>query len=356
MTVSPRRVAIVGAGAIGLSIAWRLLQRGARVTVYDRGPLGRGASWASAGLLAATAGHGGPAGTPLDALCRRALGRWDAFARELTDAAGIDVVPRSEGTLVVALDAAEAERLGTAYEAWRAAGDDAQRWLARDVVARLEPALAGTVVAARLCPNDRQVDARRLVAALAEAVRRAGGAVREHTEVDVERVDADVVVLAAGAWSGSVPGAPSIPIAPLKGQMVALRPTPGVTPLRHVVFTRDVYLVPRPGRLLVGATSEARGFDTTVTAGSVRLLLDGARRAVPTLDDAPLDDAWAGVRPMTLDGAPLLGRLTERIVVATGHGRNGILLTPVTAEAITALVLDGALPSWALGFGMERFG
>ena len=334
-------VSVVGAGAIGLSVAWRLLRRGARVAVYERGEVGRGATWASGGLLAATAGHGGPLGTPLDALCRDSLARWPAFARELAEASGRDVGVRAEGTLVVALDAAEATSLGTVFEAWRAAGDAAQRWLGPGAVAALEPALADTVVAARFCPDDTQVDARRLAGALAEAVRRAGGVIHEHADVSLDALDADVVVLAAGAWSAQVRGAPPVPVRPLKGQMIALR-DPSPTPLRHVVFTHDAYLVPRDGgRLLVGATVEERGFDVTVTDDAMRLLRDAAARAVPALADAPLDEAWAGLRPATPDGAPLLGRLTDRLVVAAGHGRNGILLTPVTGEVIADLVLEG---------------
>ena len=312
------RVAVIGAGAIGLSIAWRLLQRGARVDVYERDSVGRGATWASAGLLAATAGHGGPAGSPLDA--------------------------------------AEAASLGAAFDAWRAAGDEAQRWLGHDEVAAREPALADTVVAARFCPDDRQVDARRLVAALAEAVRRAGGAIHEHADVDVDALDADVVVLAAGAWSAHVRGAPPVPVRPLKGQMIALQMTEPV--LRHVVFAPDAYLVPRDsGRLLVGATVEERGYDVTVTDDAVRALREAAARAVPGLADAPLLDAWAGLRPATPDGAPIFDRVADGLIVAAGHGRNGILLTPITAEVIAALALDGAVPAWARGwgFGAGRF-
>jgi glycine oxidase len=166
------------------------------------------------------------------------------------------------------------------------------------------------------------------------------------------------VVLAAGAWSGQVRGAPPLPVRPLKGQMLALAPaSAGMALLRHVVFTPDVYLVPRAdGRLLVGATVEERGFDTTVTAAGVRTLLDGALRTVPALGDAPLADAWAGVRPATPDGAPILGPLTDRVVAAAGHGRNGILLTPITAEVIAELALGGTLPPWAWAFRAERFG
>lgn len=350
------RVAVIGAGTIGLSIAWRLRQRGACVDVYERGAIGRGASWASAGLLAATAGHGGPAGSPLDALCRRGLALWPDFARELEAASEMEIGLRPEGTLVVALDAAEARSLGTAFEAWRAAGDAAQRWLAHDEVAEREPALAGTVTAARFCPDDRQVDARRLTAALAEAVRRAGGRIHEHHDVRVDTLDADAVVLAAGAWSAQGTGAPPVPVRPLKGQMIALHDA-GPAPLRHVVFTPDAYLVPRrDGRLLVGATVEERGFDVTVTDDAVQALRTAAARAVPALAEAPLLDAWAGSRPATPDEAPILGSLGSHLVVAAGHGKNGILLTPITAALIADLVLGAPMPAWAAAFGAERFG
>jgi glycine oxidase len=350
----PRRVAIIGGGAIGLACAWRLLQRGARVAVYERGGVGRGASWASAGLLAATAGHGGPAGSPLDALCRRGLARWGDFAHTLEAESGIDVGLRTEGTLVVALDDRGAERLRAAFDAWSAAGDDAQRWLSAVDVAAMEPALEDTVVAARFCPNDHQVDARRLVAALAEAVRRAGGAIHERADVSLDVPDADAVVLAAGAWSPLVAGAAAdaVAVRPLKGQMIAL----DAPVLRHVVFAPDAYLVPRSGgRLLVGATVEERGFDDTVTAGGVRALIDAACRAVPALADAPLDATWAGLRPATPDGAPLLGRLDDRVIVAAGHGRNGILLTPITADLIADLALDRLTTGRLAPFAPDRF-
>jgi glycine oxidase len=346
------RVAVIGGGAIGLSVAWRMLERVARVDVYERGTLGRGASWASAGLLAPTAGHGGPAGSALDALCREGMARWPAFARALADASGIDVGLRTEGTLVVALDDAEARDLRAAFDAWRAVGDDAQRWLDAGDVAALEPALAGTVVAARLCPGDHQVDARRLVDALAAAVRRAGGGIHERSDVDARTLDADVVVIAAGAWSARVPGAPALAVRPVKGQMIALAGDP---PVGHVVFAPGTYLVPREGRLLVGATVEERGFDDAVTDDGVRTLRDAAERAIPALAGAALAEAWAGLRPVTPDGAPLLGRLGDRTLVAAGHGRNGILLTPITADAIADLALGGTTPPWMAAFAPDRF-
>lgn len=346
-----RTISLVGGGAIGLAIAWRLLERGAHVTVYDRGMPERAASWASAGLLAATAGHGGPAGSPLDALCRRSLDRWPAFAHALRDASGIDVGLRDAGTLAVALDEAEAMRLREAFDAWRDAGDDAQQWLDRAAVAAREPALADTVVAARWCPRDTQVDARELVTALRVAVQRAGGAIVTRDVASHDWIDGDVVIVAAGAWSATIDN--GLAVSPLVGQMIAYE---GAPPLGDVIFTPGAYLVPRGDRLLVGATSEARGFDATVTESGVRSLRAAAERAVPALARATVVDAWAGVRPMSPDGAPLLGWTSERMLVATGHSRNGILLAPITADAIAELALGGGAPEWLSSFAPQRFG
>jgi glycine oxidase len=362
-------IAVIGAGAIGLSIAWRLLQRGATVHVYERGAAGHGATWASAGVLVAAAGHA-PTGSrgddiedaPLLALCRRGLAQWPEFVRELEAASEIDVGYRTEGTLLVAFDDAEAERMRA-----HAAGP----WLTGSDVATLEPHLAGRVAGGELHPDEHQVDNRRLVSALLEAVRRLGGAIHEHADAAVALDGArpvvrteqgerafDEIVLATGAWSAVIPGLPDAlrpPTRPVKGQMLALRDPHDGPWLHHTVFTEDVYLVPRAGRLLVGATVEDAGFDETVTAGGVHALLAGARRLIPTLDSAPLVETWAGLRPGSPDDAPMLGRLTDGVIAAVGHYRNGILLTPLTGEVIADLALGGAVPDWARGFGATRF-
>jgi glycine oxidase len=405
----PQSIAIVGAGVIGLATAWRLAARGAVVDVFDAGEIPGGlplaASWASAGFLAPSVDDA-PGTRPLDALNHLAAGQWPAFAAELHAASGVDVALRTEGTLVVALDDAAAHALRESFDAHSAAGGGAaQRWLDADAVAALEPALAGAVVAARWSERDVQVDNRLLVSALAEAARRAGARLHARTPVSLDlaggapRVvvrpraasgDAveggeaahatpaapdgahdtargetpyDAVLVAAGAWSATIDGLPAgtaLPVRPVAGQMLALRMPADPPLLRHVVVTPDVYLVPRrDGRLLVGATVEERGFDAPLTAGGVHALLAGARRALPAADVLPIAELWSGLRPGSPDGAPLLGWLgqgPDRVAVAAGHYRNGILLTPVTADAMAALLLGAPTPDWLPAFAADRFG
>jgi glycine oxidase len=364
-------IAIIGAGAIGLSIAWRLAQRGAVVHVYDAGLAGHGATWASAGILVAAAGHA-PTGSrgddihdaPLLALCRRGLAEWPAFVAELEMASGADVGYRTDGTLLVALDDAEAERMRA---------EATTPWLSAAELAAMEPALAGRVTGGEWHADEHQIDNRRLAGALVEAVRRAGGHLHERTSAALELGGArpvirttagsrafDRVVLAAGAWSAGVGGLPDAlrpPTRPVKGQMLAIGDPSSGPWLRHTVFTRDVYLVPRgDGRLLVGATVEDAGYDVTVTAGGVHALLAGARTLLPAIDTAPLLETWAGLRPGSPDDAPMLGTLTDGVIAACGHYRNGILLTPLTGTVIADVALGGEVPDWAVPFAATRFG
>lgn len=176
---------------------------------------------------------------------------------------------------------------------------------------------------------------------------------------DGSRLEADFVVLAAGAWSRDIGGLPEPwrpPVDPVKGQMLAVESADGTPMLRHALFTPDIYMAPRQdGRLLVGATVEERGFDETVTAGGMRFLLSGACLAIPGINEARIVETWSGFRPRSMDGAPIIGFRDDRLLVATGHYRNGVLLAPVTAEAITDCVLTGHAPEWIAAFAPERF-
>jgi glycine oxidase len=371
--VNAAPVVVIGAGVIGLSIAWRLAQRGTTVTVFDRGAAGAGASHAAAGMLAICA-EAEPGEEALVALGRASQALWPAFAREVEDAAGAPVDLRTEGTLLVALTADDQARLQHRLAFQKSLGLPIE-WISRAEARRREPHLAPGIAGAVLSPEDHQVDNRKLVAALRIAAERAGVAIREHCAVErilisgghatgVALADgtqvADVVVLAAGAWSRGIEGLPADarpPVRPVKGQMLALRMDPAAPLLSHVLWAPGAYLAPRrDGRLIVGATVEEKGFDAALTAGGVLALLEGTWRAVPAIEELPIEEMWVGHRPGSRDDAPILGQSTvEGLVYATGHYRNGILLTPVTADAIARLVLDGEVDRVIAPFGIERF-
>ena len=367
-------VAIVGAGVIGLAIAWRLAARGAQVAVFDKGAAGSGASHAAAGMLAACV-EAEPGEEALVALGRESQARWPAFAAELEQVSGIDVGLRPEGTLVVALTADDQARLLHQLVFQQKLGLPLQ-WISAAETRRREPHLAGKLAGAVLSLEDTQVDNRKLASALRVAAEAAGASISEQRAVaavsshagqvdgivlaDGSNVAADVVVLAAGAWSRSIAGvAPELrpPVRPIKGQMLSLRMDPVAPLLTHVVWAPGAYLVPRrDGRLLVGATVEEKGYDTSLTAGGILTLLEAAWRVVPAVEELPIDEMWVGHRPGSRDDAPILGPgPIDGLVYATGHYRNGILLTPITAEVIARLVLDGVADAAIRPFGNERF-
>ena len=368
------RVAIIGAGVVGLGIAWRLAGR-ASVIVFDRGKAGVGASHAAAGMLA-TCCEAEPGEEALVALGRESQARWPGFAEELGRASGIDVELRTEGTLVLALTADDQGELAHRLEFQRQKLDLPLEWLSAAATRAKEPHLAGKLAGAVFSPQDHQVDNRKLVGALRIAAAAAGVAVLEHRPVkeivvrggrasgvlfeDGTMQPADIVVLAAGAWSRSIAGLPPDrrpPVRPVKGQMLALRMDPKAPLLNHVLWAPGAYLVPRrDGRLIVGGTVEEKGFDETITAGGVMALLDAAWRAVPAIEELPIDEIRVGHRPGSRDDAPILGPgPLENLFYATGHHRNGILLTPITADAMARLILDGIADPAIKPFGLERF-
>lgn len=355
---------------MGLGVAWRCARAGATVRVFDSSG-GRGATWAAAGLLApVTEVHYGE--EPLLALNLESSRRYPAFVAELEEASGLDTGYRQCGTLMVALDADESRALDELYRFQSGLGLDVQRLNGRET-RREEPALAPHVRGGILVEGDHQVDNRALLDALTRACERAGVTISVDTvksvEVARERVDAvttaaegaiacAAVVLAAGSWSGSIEGLPpgTMPgVRPVKGQLLHLK---GDVLARRNLRGVDAYLVPRAdGRVVVGATVEERGWDTTVTAGAVYELLRAAYELLPGTAELELTEAVAGLRPGTPDNAPLIGPSTvEGLLLATGHYRNGVLLTPVTADAIAACVADGSVPDWAAPFLPTRFG
>jgi glycine oxidase len=296
--------------------------------------------------------------------------RWPAFAAELAERSGRDAGLRESGALVVAADRDDAEELRRLHAFQESLGLDAA-WRAPRALRRLEPGLAPGVAGGIEAPQDHSADPRlaldALRAALAEAggelrpgatvagVETEGGRVTGVTTTDGSTVSAGAVVLAAGPWSGELEGAGATPpVRPVKGQILRLR---GPRPCERLIRTPRCYLVPRDDdRLVVGATVEERGFDTTVTGDGVFRLLEAAREVVPDVGELELEEARAGLRPATPDNAPVVGPgEPEGVVWATGHWRNGILLAPITADAVTALVLGEEPPVDLAPFALERF-
>jgi glycine oxidase len=371
--VNRPRVAIIGAGVIGLGIGWRLADR-ADVTIFDRGKAGMGASHAAAGMLAACC-EAEPGEEALVALGRESQARWPDFAKELERASGIDVELRSEGTLLLALTADDQAEIAHRLEFQRQLSLPLE-WLSAADTRRREPRLAGKIAGAVFSPQDHQVDNRKLAAALRVAAEAAGAKIVEEKPVkdivaqggrvkgvlleDGAIEKADCVVLAAGAWSRGIGGLPPDrrpPVRPVKGQMLSLRMDATAPLLNHVLWAPGAYLVPRrDGRLIVGGTVEEKGFDETITAGGMLTLLEAAWRAVPAIEELPIEETWVGHRPGSRDDAPILGRgPLQGLVYATGHHRNGILLAPVTADTIARLVLDDIVEPAIAPFGLERF-
>lgn len=356
-------VVIVGGGLIGQACAWRAAEAGLEVTVVDAAP-GTGASGVAAGMLAPVTEvtYGEQALLRLGIASRE---RWPSFAHDLEAATGRDVGYRADGTLLVAYDADDRRLLGDLQGFMGELGLVAEALRSRACRER-EPLLSPRIRGGLLASHDHQVDPRRVLTALRLAGDRAGvriydgrvatidhdgGAVRGVTLIDGSRLDARRVVLAAGVWSGEVGGLPEDvrpPLRPVKGQILRVRTIDGEPLLRAavrgIVRGRSIYLVPRAhGEIVIGATQEERGFDVTVTAGGVRELLDDAVRVVPGVDETALVEVQAGLRPATPDNRPLVGRAgPEGLLVATGHFRNGVLLTPITAEAIRDLLIGVA--------------
>ncbi|MFJ3819786.1 glycine oxidase ThiO [Streptomyces nodosus] len=370
-------VLVVGGGIIGLVTAWRAAQHGLATAVVDPEP-GRGAARVAAGMLAAvTELHYGE--QTLLGLNLRSARRYPDFAAELTEVTGQDLGYRRCGTLAVALDADDRTHLRELHALQQRSGL-ASQWLSGRECRRLEPMLAPGVRGGLRVDGDHQVDPRRLASALVTACERAGvvfhrawaerlTVVRERAAgvrtADGTELAAGRVVLAAGSLSGRLAGLPEEvrpPVRPVKGQVLRLAVPERYAPflsrtVRAVVRGGQLYLVPREnGELVVGATSEELGWDTTVTAGGVYELLRDAHELVPGITELPLTETRAGLRPGSPDNAPLLGPTElDGLLLATGHHRNGVLLTPVTGDVMAHVLTTGGLPEEARPFAPGRF-
>jgi glycine oxidase len=332
------KVVIIGAGVAGLGIGWRLLQAGCAVTLLERAQPGGGASWAAAGMLAVTA-ELEDAAEPERALAARASALWPGFAAELEAATGRRVFLDRSGALLLAGDAAELEAMRPRADGTLRIVDPAE---ARALVPMLGPTLGGL-----WSPQEAHVDNRALGEALTMAFLKAGGALNvNEAAVAIEgrtvltpygRYQGDAVLVAAGAWGGLLG---KIAVVPVKGEVIALAPPQGVPLPGPVVWGANVYCVPRHGRLLVGATVQEEGFDTSPTPAAHGQLRRAAEKLMPSLKHWALADHWAGLRPKSPDGLPLLGPSgTDGVFVAGGQYRNGILFAPAIAQEMADLLL-----------------
>jgi len=356
-------VVVVGGGAIGLCCAWRLAQAGAKTVVLDRAEPPAGATRVAAGMLAPIGelAFGEP---ELLRMTIAAAEVYPGFVAELEAATGLGSGFARHGALHVALDRDEASELRRVHDLQRSLGLGAE-WLPPRRCRELEPGLTPSFNGAVHAPEEAAIDPRRMTTALLAALAGEGVEVRGGTDVvapilDGERLEgvrtgtgeelrAGHVVLATGAWAGAESWLPEFarpPVRPVKGEILELRSPDGAPPCERIVASERVYLVPRAdGRLIVGATTEERGFDATVTAGGVHELLREAYRLLPDVAEMELVEAMAGLRPGTPDNLPLIGPgALDGLILACGHYRNGILLAPITGEAVAALLAGRELP------------
>jgi glycine oxidase len=352
-------VIVVGGGLIGLTIAWRAAQKGLDVLVLERDSCAHGATRAAAGMLAPIAEIDfGSAGESLLSIALESAAAWPAFADELAAAIGEPSRLRTEGTLILARDRDEAEELERQLAHRRRLGLPVDRLLASEA-RRLEPALVPSLRLALQLPTEASIDPRWVADALLVAINAAGVELREGAAVASlvresgrvrgvelatgERLEAEHVVLATGAWAGALA---NVPVRPVKGQIMLLRDPEGEGLIRHTLRFVHGYLVPRAdGIYALGASAEERGFDLTITARPLYELLRDASELVPGLLDLEVAEISAGLRPGSPDNLPLIGEVKEDgLILACGHYRNGILLAPLTASLVLDALAGGELP------------
>lgn len=363
-TTSTPRTVVVGGGLVGLATAFRLAERGFPVTLVNA-PRPGVASGAAAGMLApSTERPATPAAEAAHRFAVRSRDRYPAFVGRVADRSGLWIPLERNGILEVAVDEADLTRLA-------ALGGPHAEWLEAAQVHALEPAL-GAVAGALFHSGDGVVDNPALVRALRLALETMESVTVLREEVvavvppegdaparvrlaNADVVDGEFLVLAAGAWVGRVAGVPrSLPVEPVRGQMLAWRGRR----IRHVVYGAGGYVVPREAETLAGSTMERVGFDAATTGEGLAEVRGIGVRLLPALAEAEPDRSWAGLRPVTPDLLPLIGADPEhpRLLYACGHSRNGVLLAPLTADCLVALVAGEEPPGDLAPFAPGRFG
>lgn len=357
-------VVVVGGGVIGSSIAYHLQKAGAAVTLVERGEIGGEASSAAAGMLIAPVEDAG--NHAFDDLRRASLDMYPVLLDEVQRLSGVDIEYKVPGMLRTARTETMARQLK------RLAQKHNLEWVEGSALRALEPALGRHVLGAAFAEKDADLNPGLLTQALATSAEKLGAKVRKQTMVTrflprgklIEGVNtnlgdvlaADAVVLTAGPWTASLSMRLGARLAtpPLRGQMLAYKSSA----ISHAVWGEDGYLIPKPrGQIFAGATIEDVGFRKTTTVRALAGLQRMAATLVPALGDATVVSAWAGLRPGSPDGLPVIGRLPgkDNVYVATGHFRNGVLLAPITGRFVADLVLSGRADKRLKPFSPERF-
>jgi glycine oxidase len=360
------KVVVIGGGIAGLSVGLRLRDSGCDVVVLERARPGRGATWASGGMIAATAENADET-TDEARFARHAASLWPDFAAEIEKRSGQPIAFRRDGALIAINSDEELARHAARIPSGTSLLSSAE-------ALRMEPLLEPGIAGALWAPDDGQVDNRAVGLALALAFVNAGGVLQVNEavvrfEFDDRRIrgartpfalyEADAFVIAAGAWSGDIKGIPAeaLPaVVPVKGEMIALAPASGATLPIRLIWGEGVYLVPRHDRLFVGATSSREGFDSRTTDAAEDWLLSRAHRLLPDIARWTLVEHWAGLRPGSPDDLPIVGETSiPRLYVASGQYRNGILFAPAIADALHSLILERRQPPEIRAFDPKRF-
>jgi glycine oxidase len=355
-TIPKVDVVIVGGGIIGCAVGFHLAKAGVKPLILEKTAVAAEASSGAAGLLTAQT-HSDDDG-PLFTLKLASRALYPALADELRERTDLDIEYRRLGHVFPALtDAEVAEVKGRI--AWQTARGLSARWVSAEDARRIEPGITEQLLGAGFFQDDQHVNNTAVTQALATACQRLGATIRVGCEVTdlvregervsgvragQERIEAGLVVLAAGAWSGGFAAAIGLPlpVVPAKGQIIVAR-TPAPT-LAHVAYGAEAYVIPRQsGEHIIGSTVEYVGFDKRVTVEGIAGLLVRATALVPALRDAEMVASWGCLRPASSDGLPILGAVPNRpgLILATGHFRNGILLGPITGQLIGELILTG---------------
>lgn len=365
------RTLVVGGGIVGLTIVRELKRAGVKdIVLFEKGTLGKEASFAAAGMLAPQAE------TDKDdaffRLCCAARDFYPQFAREILEESGVDIELDREGTLYAAFGEKDESEILKRFEWQSAAGLRVERLTAEETL-KLEPLLSPDAIGSLYFPKDWQVENRSLLKGLTTAVNSDGIKIRLNTNIKSlalepcpavstisgETIQGDVIIIATGAWTSLIEtglAAVRLPkITPVRGQMISYRTAKRA--ISKVIYSPRGYVVPRKnGKILAGATMEQAGFDCRVSEEGIRELSAVAEEIVPSVAELDIDDSWAGLRPRAADGLPLIGKVegAENVYISTGHFRNGILLAPLTAKLLADSILSRGESEYMRPFGPAR--